>query len=150
MGRTRCVYTPRSAMHPISEHFDAYAAHHTSRGNRLCHLIGLPFLGVSMVGLLSHVPVGADLGLAFLALLAGAYVILEWRLAILFVLASPPVWLAGRLLPWQAHVMLLGIGVVVPFAGHVLLEKAGPRSLWDGFLGTLFGPLWFLNLFARI
>lgn len=134
----------------IAQHFDSYSLHHTGRGNRVCHLIGLPSLGIALVGLSSAIPGPVDLGLALLALLAGVYVVLEWRLAILFALACPGIWLLARILPWQVEVMLLAIGLVVPIAGHVLYEKAGPASLREGAMGTLIAPLWFLNLFARV
>ncbi len=132
-------------MLPIADHFEAYARHHAGRGNRVCHLVGLPCLLIAPVGF-----AGGAAGMAFLALLAGVYVALEWRLGLLFALACPGVWIVASLLPWQANVMVLAAGLVIPIAGHVLFEKAGPRSLQEGLVGTLIAPLWFLNLFARV
>lgn len=128
--------------------FAAYSAVHVSRGNRACHVFGIPLIFLTAAGILDHL-LSPLAGAVLLAALAGIWLSLEWRLGLLAALAAPAVWAAGLALPLSANVALFVIGNAVPLAGHVLFEKGGPASLREGAFGTLIAPLWLLNLLLR-
>src|SRR3989338_4770985 len=104
-----------------------YEAHHRTAGNKWCHSAGIPLILAGLLGLLS-VPVltveGArvEAALLLIAVMAGLYLWLDWRLALALFVA----------------------GWILQFIGHGLYEKRSP-AFFHNLSHLLVGPLWVLN-----
>lgn len=126
--------------------FDEYDAYHQTRGNKVCHGFGIPLIVVSLLGLLSYIPLGGpfDLGMAFLLGTILYYFVLEWRLAILMTLAGVGMYVLGASLPLWLLAAMQVIGWTLQFVGHGVFEKKKPAFL-KNIPHFLVGPMWFVN-----
>lgn len=123
---------------------ERYAAYHRSVGNRVAHVVGFPLMGLAATGLaeaLGGLAATAVLQLAFAASnLAICPVLGAWCTVVVAGL-----WLLGRALSAWA---LLGLGLVglgLPVATHVLLERRWPEDLALLARFERVGHLWFLE-----
>ena len=129
--------------------FADYAQHHRTAGNRWCHLVGIPLIAFSLLGLLAIelFRVGAwpvEASLLFLLLTAQGYIRLDARLGAALAVIYVLFYLGARLLPWQVNLGLFVLGWVFQFIGHGVFEKRAPAFLHN--LAHLrVGPLWVLN-----
>ena len=130
----------------IDRLFADYSAVHVSRGNRVCHVAGIPLIFLGAAGLLDRLSPIA--GAAFLSLLAILWLFLDLRLGLLALLPTALAFAAGLLLPLPVVAALFVLGNAIPLAGHLFFEHGGPASLREGAFGTLIAPLWLLNLLA--
>ena len=131
--------------------FVDYAAAHATRGNRLCHLVGIPLILFSAVLALSGVPVfgfwrASEPAAAAFAVVAVA---IDPRpgLAVAAFLAVSDL-LARRLIagtgaPWGflAAAFLFTLGWIFQLVGHSVFEKNRPAFLRN-LRHLLVGPLW--------
>ncbi len=137
-------------MQPIETMFSEFADDHQTFGNRTCHLIGIPLIVLSALGLLAKVRFGAagevplDLGIAVVVVSSVYYVLLEWRLAVPITLAALMLYLGSMPLPAWFLVLLFVMGGALEFIGHKVFEKRRPAFSRNAF-HLLIGPIWILN-----
>ena len=131
-------------------HFKDYEQYHRTRGNKLTHLVGVPLVLFSLVGLLSQwvlwspapeslFPV--DPGI--LLVIAGSVYALrvDWKLGIPFTLYAYFNYLVGRHLSISLLVVLQILAWAFQLFGHYFYEKKSPAFLTS--LEHLFiGPMW--------
>lgn len=130
--------------------FAEYDESHQTRGNKVCHALGIPMIVVSLYGLLALVKLGPfDLGMAAFLGMSAFYFVLEWRLAILMLLAGAGCYMLGTFIPAWGLVTLFVVGWIFQFIGHGVFEKKRPAFLRN-IPHLLIGPLWFVNDFARV
>src|SRR4051812_48856063 len=134
--------------------FKDYAAYHRTPGNQLCHMIGIPLIVMTLMGLLSHFVLG-QMGSPFLRVDGGTilwllamcwYFVIDWKLAVPFSLVTLGLYFIGRTLPVPALWTLFIAGWVFQFIGHYVFEKKSPAFYKNG-EHLLVGPLW---VFAKI
>ena len=133
----------------LRERLDEYGRVHATRGNRVCHWIGIPLIVVALLGLLARVPLAEVAGVPLTAaelLLAVAlvyYVRLDALLAVLMIPLVVLMDLAGRALPLWANVALFVVGWIFQLVGHAVYEKKSPAFLRN-VAHLLIGPLFLL------
>ena len=131
-------------------YFKDYEQYHQTRGNKRTHLLGIPLVLFSLVGLLSHAVLWTasqeslfpiDLGL--LLVVAGALFSLkvDWKLGIPFVLYAYLNYLLARHLTLNSLIALQIVGWILQLFGHIVYERKSPAFLTS--VEHLFvGPMW--------
>jgi len=133
----------------LKTHFADYASHHATPGNRLCHSIGIPVIVLSVLALLSLVPLGQvggyslTLAEVFLVAVTLYYLTLDVGLALMMFAASAVLLVLGRMMPWSAALALFVLGWILQFVGHYVYEKRSP-AFFQNLTHLLVGPLWIL------
>jgi len=141
-------------MKSLNQYFAEYEASHQVFGNKVCHLIGIPSIMVSLLALLSFVSIGQWLSLPdsvavwmnggtllwFVASLL--YIKLNWKLGIPFSILVFGIYLLSLRLSMTVTLILFIGGWVVQFVGHLVFEKKQP-AFFSNLLHALIGPLWF-------
>ena len=120
-------------------YFNDYEQYHQHKLNRVCHLVGVPAVSLSLIGLLSYVVFwtpSVDFGieslfridLGLLAALWGAIFAfrVDRQLAIPFTLFSYLIYLTTRHLPVHILIGMQVSGWVIQFLGHYVYEKKFP------------------------
>jgi uncharacterized membrane protein YGL010W len=133
----------------LRTYFADYAHHHATEGNKLCHMVGIPLIVLSLYGLLSAVPLlavgGFTVTLAEVLVVAvtAYYLTLDSGLALMMLAASVVLLAAGRQLslPWALGLFVFGW--VLQFVGHYVYEKRSP-AFFRNLTHLLVGPLWIL------
>jgi uncharacterized membrane protein YGL010W len=129
----------------VESQFADYASHHQTRGNKLCHHIGIPLIMLSLLGMLARIEVGPiDAAIALIAAVELYYLILDWRLALLMLVLTAAIYLAGTALPMWLLIALFVLGWVSQFVGHSAYEKNQP-AFFRNLVHLLIGPLWIVN-----
>ncbi len=138
--------------------FADYAAHHRAPGNVRTHLIGIPMIAFSLLGLLSIELFSIDwpveglgverfpieVALLLVLALAPLHIWLDARLGVALTALYLGFYFGARLLSWQINVALFVVGWVFQFIGHVKYEHRSP-ALFTNLLHLFVGPLWVLN-----
>ncbi|MAG57926.1 MAG: hypothetical protein CMJ83_16705 [Planctomycetes bacterium] len=140
--------------HRLTPWFADYGAHHTTRGNRRSHLIGIPVLMVAILGLLARLEVTAgadfatrlDAGRLLWIVATVWYLWLDWRLGLPFVLFGAGCYLGGWWLPVPALITMFVLGWIIQYLGHAIWEKRAP-AFHQNLAHLLIGPLW---VFAEV
>ena len=133
----------------LKSQFADYAAHHQSRGNQLCHYLGIPLIVLTLFALLSKVSLleigGWSVTPAELLLLGALayYLTLDRALAALMLVVSILLLGAGRFLPLGWAVGLFALGWAIQLIGHSAFERRAPAFLHN-LTHLLIGPLWIL------
>lgn len=140
----------------LSVHFDDYYEDHKTKGNQRTHMIGIPLIMISLLGMLSHVYFGSEEHAAAILrldggslLLLGAafwYLTLDWKIALPFTLVAFGMYEFGRSLNWPVLIGLQVAGWVSQYVGHYVYEKRSP-AFYRNLKHTLIGPLW---VFAKM
>jgi len=131
-----------------------YEEHHRTAGNKYCHLVGIPLIVASLLGLLA-IPLfslgGARVELALVLIMAagGVYLSLDRRLGAAMMGALLLLYLGARLLPWPVNAALFVLGWILQVVGHGVYEKRSP-AFFRNLAHLLVGPLWVLNQFVRV
>ena len=138
----------------LAAYFVDYGRFHQTRGNELCHFVGIPLILLAILGLFGKLTFGPELTpelrldagiLAWLG--AGVwYFILDWRLGAPFSLVTLGFYFLGRAYsaPWLWAFFVLGW--ILQLVGHYRYEKKSPAFL-KNIEHLLIGPLW---VFARV
>lgn len=117
-----------------------YGRYHAARGNRLCHMIGIPLIVLCVVRWTQ--PAGSFFPLAALAL--PLYVAWDTVLGL---------WAAGAVLAMAAIALFLSpaatwalfvLGWVFQFVGHAFYERKSP-AFARNLRHLLVGPMWILR-----
>jgi uncharacterized membrane protein YGL010W len=133
----------------LRSYFADYAAHHGTSGNRLCHMIGIPLIVLSVFALLVKVPLftlggfTVTAGEALLVAATAYYLTLDAPLALMMAAASAVLLVVGRPLPLWLAWSLFAFGWVLQFIGHYVYEKRSP-AFFRNLTHLLVGPLWIL------
>lgn len=133
----------------LRSHFADYAAFHGTAGNKACHYVGIPLIVLSAFALLAQVHLlsvgGFTVTMAEVVILLATvyYLTLDAGLALLMLLASLGLDVAGRVLPPTPAWSLFVLGWVFQFVGHYVYEKKSP-AFFRNFAHLLVGPLWIL------
>lgn len=137
--------TPR-----LKRHFEDYESVHKTRGNVICHEIGLPLLIFSILGLLSRIEIfpawGFDFGLLLVLICALWLIYTDWKVMPSFIFTIIGFYLIARMMENSWLYWAFGLGWVFQLFGHAFFEKKNPaffRSVKHVFVG----PLW---LFAKL
>lgn len=134
--------------------FADYARHHQTLGNQWCHMVGIPLIAFSLLGLLAveafHVGgVRVDWAVALTVLLAPVYLWLDVRLGTVLTVAYVLLYLVARVLAWQVNLALFLLGWVFQFVGHGVYEKRSP-AFFQNLIHLVVGPLWVANHILHI
>lgn len=117
---------------------DDYATYHTTAGNRLCHLIGIPLLMLAVIRWTMWGPI--PLTAAFLPLFVLWHPGLGLAMgAVIGVMA----WLSLQLPVWAAPAAFV-LGAIFQAVGHAVYEKKSP-AFSDNLIHVLVGPMWVLK-----
>lgn len=129
------------SMRDISALFADYASHHQTKGNKWFHRFGIPIIMLTLIGMLTRVPVAA---IALIVASEIVYAILDWRLAAIMLVVSVAFYFIGAAIPFWINVALFVVGWILQFVGHSVYERRSPAFLTNA-LHLLVGPLWILN-----
>ncbi len=141
-------------MKTTQEWLDAYGESHTNPTNKLIHWVCIPAIVVSLLGLLSSVPMPSlaqhiNLATLFLAFSLGFYGLLSMRLMLGMVVVGSACYAAavglGTLsIPlWITSLGIFAVAWVFQFIGHKIEGKKPSFFVDVQFL--LIGPLWLLS-----
>ncbi|MEA2570225.1 MAG: hypothetical protein QOI24_2226 [Acidobacteriota bacterium] len=133
-------------MRDINEYFADYASYHRTKGNKWFHRLGIPLIVLTLIGMLTRVPIvrGFDAAMLLIVVAELVYFALEWRLAIAMLVVSAAFWFIGGAMPMWLNVALFVLGWIFQFVGHSVYEKRQPAFLKNA-THLLVGPLWILN-----
>jgi uncharacterized membrane protein YGL010W len=131
-------------------HFKDYEQYHRTYGNKVTHLIGIPAVLFSLLGLLSQVvlysatPESAfRIDLGALLVVGGAIFSIrtDWKLAIPFILYIYLNYLISRHLNLSALAAIQVVGWVLQLWGHFFYEKKSP-AFFTSISHLFVGPMW--------
>ena len=137
-------------MQDVRTLFADYAAFHQTKGNKAFHRLGIPLIMLSLIGMLTQVPLGDfgtirfDAAMVLIALSSAYYFVIEWRLAIAMIAVSLAFYFVGAAIPFWINVALFVLGWIFQFIGHKVYEHKNP-AFFRNFVHLLIGPLWILN-----
>ncbi len=133
-------------MQDIQTLFADYASFHQTKGNKNYHRIGIPLIMLTLIGMLTYVPLarGVNLAMILIALATIYYFVIEWRLALAMLAVSIAFYFLGAAMPLWLNAALFILGWIFQFIGHSVYEKKKPAFLRN-FVHLLVGPLWILN-----
>lgn len=137
-------------MQDIEALFADYASYHQTAGNKTFHRLGIPMIMLSLIGMLTLVPlftvgtVRYDAAMLLIAAAAAYYFVIEWRLAVAMVAISIAFYFIGAAIPFVINVALFVLGWIFQFIGHKVYEHRNP-AFFRNFVHLLIGPLWILN-----
>src|SRR6266699_312712 len=124
-------------MQPLAAYFADYASYHQTKGNKAFHRIGIPLIVLTIVAML------------LIVIAEVWYLILDWRLGLLMLLALVVFWFIGIVMPLWLSIALFVLGWVFQFVGHSVYEHLQP-AFFRNVTHLLVGPLWILNDVVRI
>ena len=134
----------------LQDQLRVYQALHQNPKNELCHSLGIPFVTLSMVGLLSYLPVpflGMNAGFALWLIGLAYYVYLDLRAGLFFSLVLYFVYVIAQIVSLEVHWVLFVLGWGLQWLGHLRYEKNSPSFIKRP-THILLGPFWlFLKRF---
>ena len=147
---------PQSLATPkLAAYFQDYAAYHRTEGNQITHYFGIPFILISLLGLLAQISFGPHLGRGDLVHLDGGillvgvgtlwYARVDWKITLPFFLVLLGSYFLGRALPIPLAWTLFVAGWILQGIGHGVFEKKSP-AFFKNLTHILIGPLW---IFAK-
>ena len=137
-------------MQTVEALFADYASFHQTKGNKFFHRLGIPMIMLSLIGMLTQVPlfdaatVRLDAAMILIAAAAAYYFVIEWRLALAMIAISIAFYFIGAAIPFWINVALFILGWIFQFIGHKVYEHKNP-AFFRNFVHLLVGPLWILN-----
>ncbi|MGH1343955.1 MAG: DUF962 domain-containing protein [Nannocystales bacterium] len=145
-------------MKTTQEWLDQYGESHTNPTNKLIHWICIPAIVVSLLGILSSVPMPwaathINLATLFVVFSLGFYSLLSIRLMLGMAVVSSAsyavaVALGGLPVPlWITSLAIFAVAWVFQFVGHKIEGKK--PSFFVDLQFLLIGPLWLLSFVYR-
>jgi uncharacterized membrane protein YGL010W len=123
-----------------------YASYHQTRGNKICHFIGIPLIIFSLFALLREISIFSFVTAAELLIVLSMiyYLMLDVRLALGMLLVSVLI----DLLAWKIGDLRIGVvalitGWIFQAIGHAVFEKRSP-AFTKNLVHLLIGPLFLL------
>lgn len=135
--------------------FADYSAHHRTAGNKFFHRLGIPLIMLTLIGMLTQVPlfdagtIRFDAAMLLIAAATAYYFLIEWRLAIAMLIVSIVFYFVGAWIPFWINLALFILGWIFQFIGHSVYEKQQP-AFFRNLVHLLVGPLWILNDVIRV
>lgn len=135
-------------MKTLSQYFEDYATYHQTPGNQISHIFGIPFIVVTLLGLLSGWVwmEGFDAGMALMLVATIWYLILDFRMGLAFIPFILGMYALGRVLPTPVLWVFFVLGWILQGIGHYKYEKKAP-AFFKNIEHLLIGPLW---VFAKL
>lgn len=141
---------------PMRARLDEYGELHRTRGNEVCHFIGIPLItfgAASMlgaIGLLSLEGVRVTLADAVMLGVVAFYVSQARWLGVVTALIVTGIVLAGQHVSFYYGLATFLVGWAFQFFGHAKYEKSSPAFL-QNLVHLLVGPAWLVEraLFSR-
>jgi uncharacterized membrane protein YGL010W len=140
----------------IQRYFKDYASYHRTPGNQATHMVGIPMIVLSILGLFGHWILGdgvtgselfrLDAGIIVWALTMLWYARMDWKLTLPFSLTGLGLYFLGRAIPVPALWALFVLGWIIQYVGHLKYEKKSP-AFYKNAEHLLIGPFW---IFAKI
>ncbi len=131
--------------------FKDYEQYHQSKGNKLLHMVGIPLVLFSLLGLLSHVvlwsPGAADalfrVDLGIILFFVGAIYTarIDAKLSVPYLLFAYLNYLLARHLSLPVLTGLQALAWIFQLAGHYVFEKKSP-AFFSNLAQLFIGPLW--------
>ena len=118
-----------------------YAQYHRTRGNRLCHLIGIPLIVFSLV-YWTRWPSGNPV--PWLVLLLPFYFFWSWRLGLGMALVIAVFAALSAVVPSWTAVAAFIVGWAFQFAGHRFFEGKSP-AFTRNVIHVMVGPAWIMQ-----
>ena len=139
-------------MRKIDAYLADYAAYHSTRGNVVCHFLGIPLIVFGLLSMLGAVPIAHMGGLGLLTLaevLLVASILydasLDLPLAAAWLVSGAALDALARWVgDWRVGLLAFVVGWVFQGIGHARYEKKAPAFL-KNFVHLLVGPLFLLN-----
>ena len=138
-------------MRKIDALLSDYASHHATKGNVVCHFVGIPLIvfGIfSMLQRLRVVPFGGGVVTGAEVFIAAAmlyYLFLDGRLAFAMLAASLILDVAAlKIADWRVGLAAFVVGWIFQGIGHAVYEKKSPSFLTN-IVHLLVGPIFLLN-----
>ena len=126
--------------------FADYRASHSTRGNRLCHAVGITLIVFGVFGFLSRIPI-AGIWTASELLIAATfafYALLDLPLALAVLGYAALLDLAARLVSWPVALAGFVVGWVFQAVGHAVYEKNRP-AFFRNLVHLLIGPAFIVS-----
>lgn len=129
---------------------DWYGADHQNPVNHLVHMICIPLIVFSALGLMGLSPHWIVYGVPFglpeiaLAVLIAFYAQHDLKLALLAVPIGAVMAVLARHLPWQAHAGIFAAAWIAQFIGHGVFERNRP-SLMANLVSLVVAPAFLLD-----
>lgn len=137
-----------------SEYIQEYSMYHQSRQNRLIHMVGIPLIMISVLGMLDYATLfkiwGFPLTLGTV-LLTGAnlfYLSIHKRLGLVMLPISLAMYVLAVQFVFMVNLGIFVAGWIIQLYGHKVYEKKAPAFV-DNFIHLLIGPLFILNEFVK-
>jgi uncharacterized membrane protein YGL010W len=137
-------------MQQVEALFADYASYHQTAGNKFFHRAGIPMIVLSLIGMLTQVPlvdagtIRLDAAILLIAASSAYYFVIEWRLALAMIAISIAFYFIGAAIPLWINAALFILGWIFQFIGHKVYEHKNP-AFFRNFVHLLIGPLWILN-----
>jgi len=138
----------------LQHYFDDYAEAHRTKGNKLCHSVGIPSITMTLLGLLGSLEIAGGLTQSEMIRLDGGtlllgfailwYLYLDWKIAIPFGLFGYGLYLIGRSIPTPWLWGIFVAGWVFQYIGHIVYEKKSP-AFYRNIMHIFVGPLWIFS-----
>lgn len=129
---------------------EEYGTLHRTRGNEVCHFIGIPLITFGAGSMLGAVPlfvledVRVTLADAVLLGVVAFYVSKARMLGLVTALIVSGIVLAGERVPFYFGVAIFLVGWGFQFFGHAKYEKSSPAFL-QNLVHLLVGPAWLVE-----
>ena len=128
-----------------------YAAYHQTRGNVICHFVGIPLIMFGIFSMLQQVHFGSVAGISLTAaevlvlLVSVYYFTLDVRLAIGMLIATVLIDFAAFAVgDWKIGLAAFVFGWIFQGVGHAVYEKRSP-AFTKNLLHLLVGPIFLVN-----
>ena len=138
-------------MSSLAKNFEDYSSYHQTPGNKITHMVGIPIIVVTLLGLFSRIgpmtlnwgtlAVAPDGGLAIWFFAMIWYFWADWKLALPFSCVTLGGYFLGRTLPNEVLGLGFVFGWVLQFIGHYRFEKKSP-AFYKNAEHLLVGPFW--------
>ena len=134
-------------------YFNDYEQYHQTKGNKLTHVIGIPLVLFSLVGLLGKVVLWSpnpeslfsiDLGILLVLAATLFSVRVDYKIGIPFSLFAYLNYLVSRHMHVEVLVGLQIFGWVLQLYGHHFIEKKAPAFL-NSIEHVFIGPMWIFS-----
>lgn len=139
-------------MKSLESYFEEYSEFHKNPTNQLMHIIGIPLIMFTLLGLLRYLsyPIAGwqiDAGLVLWVVATVWYLRLNMKLAMLFSPVAFAMYYLSVFVPLSALWGVFIVGWVIQLWGHKHFEKNSPAFL-QNLEHVLIGPLWiFVKVF---
>ena len=140
----------------IQARFQDYSSYHQTAGNQATHMVGIPMIVLSILGLMGHLDIVQGIaGSEYLRLDGGTltwalamvwYLFMDWKLGLPFGLVSLGLYFVGRAIPVPVLWGVFILGWIIQFFGHIRFEKKSP-AFYKNAEHLLVGPFW---IFAKM